>query len=276
MKRSRAVPYIGITDFTSAEQVRRILRIPYDKVMDPKMDHVLGVGVMMSYKTLRGLPTRWANAFPPKETIAGIFIDSPGVYNVLHYADYDNVSTAGEFAEVVECGGPNLNAIQLDMVWPDLHQVRSGFTSCLAWPSSLKIILQVGSQAMEAVGNDPERIAERLVPYVEANCAQYVLLDKSGGQGKGMDAELLLSYHRAIRKRFSRDELKIVVAGGLGPDTLRLLKPFWRDETHLDISIDAQGKLRSSGSALDPIEWDLAALYYERAVRLFGGSFFSE
>ncbi len=58
----------------------------------------------------------------------------------------------------------------------------------------------------------------------------------------------------------------IVVAGGLGPYTVRLVEPLLAEFPN--ISIDAQGQLRESGNALDPIDWDRAETYITRAVAL--------
>ena len=239
--------------------------------MDPKMDHLLGVGVMMSRETLYGLPSKWAAAFPPKESVASIFIDHPGVYNVLHYADYDNASDAKDFRKALSYGGPHVNAMQFDMIWPNPCEIAEALGRDNSGPHPIKVILQVGRKAIALYDNNIGRIIEVLKLYRALNCLDYVLLDKSSGGGKEMDSELLLSYHKAIRRHFSREELQIVVAGGLGPESLdRLLAPFRRDDAYLDISIDAQGKLRSSGNSLDPVDWDMAAAYYERAVQYFG------
>lgn len=259
------VPYIGITDFTSPDQVHRVLRVPTDRVLDTKMDHILGVGVMMSHKTLRGLPTKWAAAFPPKESVADIFIDDWGVFNVLHYADYEDVTTPDDLREVIALGGPNLDAIQLDMIWPRVDLIRAGFGS----HNRPKIILQVGAKAMDAKDCDPGRIVQSLWEYHLANCLDYVLLDRSMGKGMGMNANLLLTLYRAIREVFSQKQLQVVVAGGLGPTTMSLLQPF-REARVWDISIDAQGKLRPSGNALDPVDWTMAEEYYAQACGFFG------
>ena len=85
------------------------------------------------------------------------------------------------------------------------------------------------------------------------------------GKGLGMDAMGLRFFAWAVRERFPL--LGIAAAGGLGPDTLNLVEPLVRE--FLNISIDAQGKLRPSGSALDPIDWKMAAKYIVRAVWMF-------
>lgn len=92
-----------------------------------------------------------------------------------------------------------------------------------------------------------------------------VLLDKSMGRGLVMDSECLISFARAIRQRFP--ELGIAVAGGLGPKTVDLVKPII--DEFPDLSIDAQGKLRPSESALDPVDWNMAETYLINALKLF-------
>ena len=80
-----------------------------------------------------------------------------------------------------------------------------------------------------------------------------------------MDSKCLILFTRAIKQRFP--ELGITVAGGLGPQTVCLAKPII--DEFPDLSIDAQGKLRPSGSALDPIDWNMAETYLTEALKLF-------
>ena len=92
-----------------------------------------------------------------------------------------------------------------------------------------------------------------------------MLLDKSMGRGLGMDAVGLIPFAQAIRGRFP--DLGLVAGGGLGPDSIGLVKPLVKEFP--DLSIDAQGKLRPSGNALDPIDWDMAGAYLVNACQLF-------
>ncbi len=126
----------------------------------------------------------------------------------------------------------------------------------------LEIILQIGKDAIEQSGNDPREIVARLRDY--RGVVHYVLLDKSMGRGQGMDAGGLIPFVQAIKNAFP--DLGIVVAGGLGPESIALVEPLAK--MFPDISIDAQGKLRPSGSALDPIDWDMAATYLTKALDL--------
>ncbi len=252
-------PYIGITDFMDFGQVQEMSQ-GFAAHQPLGSNRMLHVGVMMSYKTLHGILSKWQDVFPLKERIASIFSSSK-VYNCLHYADYDNNPDLGKsLATAVSYGGIGMHALQLDMTWPDRNEIAKGVhTSC----KQIEVILQIGKNALEEVGNDPQRVVERLGEY--EGVVQRVLLDKSMGRGLGMDAANLISFVRAIRKSFPT--LGIGVAGGLGPETIQLVESLVA--VFPDLSIDAQGKLRPSGNALDPIDWDMARTYLIKAHQLF-------
>ena len=254
MKRA---PYVGITDFMTFEQVRRMLAV-FKANLKLGQNRRLHFGVMMSYKTLHELESKWTNAFPPKETIANIF-ESDETMNCLHYADYDATDVFQSLAQAISFGAIGINALQLDMVWPDPGHVASAVH---ASRKQLEVILQVGRNAIEQANNDPKEVVERLRDY--EGVAQHVLLDKSMGRGHGMNAVGLIPFARAIKEAFP--DLGIVVAGGLGPESVRLVEPLVKEFP--DVSIDAQGKLRPSGSALDPIDWGMAKTYLVKALRL--------
>jgi hypothetical protein len=221
----------------------------------------LAVGVMMSRKTLMNEPTKWANVYPKKTQLAEIFLPDSKLFNVLHYADYDRKSTSREFLKAVSYAGKYLHAMQFDMIWPQTQSLMILKESA----PDLAMILQVGADSMKQCDDDPEQVAERLVPYRAISCLDYVLLDKSMGKGVGMDANLLLTYIRAIKNRLP--SVAIVVAGGLGPNTMGLVSPIRAE--YPDVSIDAQGQLRPSKSALDPIDWKMAAEYLVQAGNRF-------
>ena len=256
----RMRPYIGITDFTNFEQVTKMLEV-FQRHKPSGSQRILHVGVMMSYKTLNSIETKWSKAFPPKEMIADIF--RPGdeeVYYCLHYADYDHNTGFADLARGIEYAGPWVNAVQLDMSWPDPEVVASGVHTSRR---QIEVILQVGKNAIEEANNDPVEVVRRLEDY--DGVIHRVLLDKSMGRGLGMDANGLIPFARAIRERFPM--LGLVVAGGLGPETIQLVEPLVA--VFPDVSIDAQGQLRPSGNALDPINWDMAGNYLIKAHQLF-------
>jgi hypothetical protein len=241
-------PYIGITDFRTQEQVKDMLSILRESYL-PFWTPRLGVGVMMSHKTLNGLPTKWTDAFPKNEEIAGIWVDDKDVYNVLHFADYDGNPLVTNLLTAMDLAG-DVDAIQLDMVWPNPHDV-SEFRDKFC---DVEIILQLNQQAIARAGSE-DRIIDMLCAY--QNSIDVVLLDLSGGTGRPLNSTELGTLDHLIYEHMPR--VQLAVAGGLGPDTLELADPFFQDNPQL--SIDAQSKLRASGSALDPINWDRAERY---------------
>ena len=252
-------PYIGITDFTNLQQVLSMSSV-FRAHMPEDSERKLHVGVMMSHKTLHNVPNKWQNVFPPKEEIADIF-HALSVYNCLHYADYgNNADLWRSLASAIRFGGLRMNALQLDMTWPDPAEVEKGIgTHCCR----IEVIVQIGKRAFEEAGDTPQGVVERLSRY--DGVIHRVLLDKSMGRGVGMDANGLMPFILAIREKFPK--LGIGVAGGLGPNTLGLVEPLVREFP--DLSIDAQGKLRPSGSILDPIDWNMAEAYLVKAIELF-------
>lgn len=251
-------PYIGITDFIDFGQVKNMLGIftthqPYG------FERKLHVGVMMSYKTLHDIPSKWQNIFPPKERIADIF-SFDETYNCLHYADYVSGGDSDAICRAISYGGIGIHALQLDMTWPDPGRVASGVHNSR---KQIEVILQIGKNAFEDADNNPQAVVEKLADY--EGVIHRVLLDKSMGMGVGMDADSLIPFVEAIRKRFPN--FGIVVAGGLGPNTLGLVESLARKFP--DLSIDAQGQLRPSGSTSDPIDWNMAEAYLVKAIGLF-------
>lgn len=252
-------PYVGITDFTSFKQVTRMLEV-FRRHKSSRSKHVLHVGVMMSYKTLHGIENKWSKVFPPNEVITDIFRPhDDDVYYCLHYADYDHDTRFTDLARGLGYAGPFVHALQLDMPWPDLGVIASGVHTSRR---QIEVILQIGKRSIDECDNDPVEVIRRLEDY--RGIIHRVLLDKSMGRGLGMNAGELIPFARAIKERFPN--LGPVVAGGLGPDTIDLVEPLVREFP--EVSIDAQGKLRPSGNALDPIDWDMAGKYLAKALEL--------
>lgn len=250
MKSSDLSPYTGITDFTCFEQVQEMLSV-FNTFRPPGSNRKLHVGVMTSYKVMSGLPTKWAAVFPPIQKIGEIF-SSAETYNCLHYADYDgSPDSYSQISEAVAFGGNTIHAVQLDMIWPDPGHLKKA----LLETKPLEVILQIGSNALEATNNDPTSVVKRFTSY--ADIVDRVLLDKSMGKGVPMDADTLLPFVRALKETFPG--LGIGVAGGLGPETIHLVEPIAKEFP--EVSIDAQSRLRPSGSALDPINWTMATGY---------------
>jgi hypothetical protein len=237
------VPYIGVTDFASHEQVlQAVACIP------EHINRRLHVGLMMSYKTLNGIPTQtgWEKIWPDEKGLQEIFQPHPKVFNVLHYADYaePDWTTARHLAQALGRCGPYVQGLQLDMVWPPssmLHEFKSQFPH-------IEVILQIGKKALGKMEGLARFLDDRMEAYLGS--VDYFLIDWGMGTGQPMQVSSVLDYVRVARKVVPHD--MIAVAGGLGPSTAHLLSDVFR--LSKSISTDMQGQMRSSGKATDPIE----------------------
>lgn len=263
----RDFPYISITGFTSPGEVRRMLNVfRHHSKLGREVHFKLGVGVTITRKTLNDLPTKWSAICPTNDLVADIFVSDGKpqkwsgtdywLFNKLHYADFDGIDILANLFKATQFGGKNMNALQLDMIWPDPEILRAYREK---YPN-IKIILQINRIAFDQIANDPEKLVERLLPY--GKTINYVLLDKSMARGLPMKAHELEPFVKIINPRTS---LEVVVAGGLGPDTLHLL-----GETlpHYLVSIDAQAQLCEGNNALNPTDWDRAGEYLRKALSL--------
>ena len=231
--------------------------------MPINFSHQLMVGVMMSRKTLNDIPSKWSKIFPHKDSLSEIFIPDERVVNTIHYADYEvgvtcDLALSETLERVVTYGGPHLNAIQLDMIWPDPVELKKFRKN-----HNIPIVLQVGANAMAFCGESTLNTCARIKEYDDSIDA--VLFDKSMGQGKGMDATLLARYVGVLNAECPTP--LPAVAGGLGPTSLDLVRMLVC--AYPNISIDAQSRLRTTGDATDPINWDMAESYFREAIAMF-------
>lgn len=254
-------PYIGVTGFTDSDQVRLMLDT-FQKNKRLGSQRKFHIGVMMSFNTLHGLPSRFTDSFAKSTAIRDIFPAGSRneIMNCIHYADYrHDPNLRYPLSNAIGFGGPHLNAVQLDMIWPDPNEIAEALAHS---DRKLDIILQVGRHAFDRVGSDIPRLLNELARY--SDVVTHVLLDKSMGKGISLDTDELLPFIRAIRDNLP--DYQIVVAGGLGPQTLHLLQPII--EEFPDVSIDAEGRLRASGNNVDPLDLPITGEYLAKALQL--------
>ena len=238
MAEKKVGPYVGVTGFMSRAEVNEALSVvPRDST------HRLMIGVLMSSKTLAGQTNKWPGRYPQKEAVADIFVDHPQALNLVHYSTDDPHTLLEQLVQVTELAGPHLDGFQLNIPWPNLHQLDD--YRSLDYGSTHTIILQIGKDSVLDVGGTPEGMVSALENYV--GVVDGVLFDPSGGRGEPFDPERAILYLSAIED--AGWNLGLGVAGGLGPHTNHLIKPVAK--RFQDISIDAQGKLRDSGNNLD-------------------------
>ncbi len=250
-------PYIGICDFTSADQVRK-MNLVFQEHKHPLSQRKLMVGVMASHETMNDRQSKWTGVYPPLSKLPGIFIPDRGLMNTIHYADYVGIDVLHNLLRLVMACGPNLHALQLDMIWPEPHIIKDFRHK----HPDIQVVLQVSSHSLAMVQEDPGKLVEKLVEYSDA--IDYVLMDLSMGRSRPMDAE----YFRPFLERISIDLPKLgkAVAGRLGPNTLHLLGGL--PVLDPSLSVDAQGQLRKSGNPKDPIELDRCEDYLIKTLQI--------
>jgi len=256
------VPYTGITDFATAEQVEETLKLFKKLHPDPSVRRCM-IGVMMSYKTLNGLESKWAGIWPQDEALEALFTGDASAYNTLHWADYEDKTTLFDLQGACSQCGNHLHALQFDMILPDLDLLSE-----IKVVEGVDIILQVNKETFRRAGYNDESYMDiedmitstgavgiRRVDFLIDILHQYkdtvdvFLLDLSAGRGKQMNPYLMETFVMALQS----EGMQCAVAGGLGPgDKLDVLQSIVSQCGH--VSWDAQGNLRPSGNAMDPID----------------------
>lgn len=235
--------YYGVCDVVDpekaramAEQLRAERKNPNRKVMVGVMTHPLALHPEINIPGVDLDAVR--KCFPTRETMANGFIDDPDVFNTVHYADLygprKGQNLLPNLELVVEYGGENLHAIQVDVTWPNIAEMQE-FKSK---HPELMIILQLGKFAFAEAENDPKKVVEKLKGYGDS--IDFALLDMSMGKGTPMESQGLLPLLRLIKREMPG--LGLAVAGGLGPESMHLLEPI--AEEFPGISFDAQGLLK--------------------------------
>lgn len=238
------VPYIGVTDFTSHEQV-----LEAAAAIPTGVNRRLHVGVMTSFKVLNNIPTSsgWENIWLSREQMHDVLRKDPTVFNVIHYADYDDQTNLLHLIAAIDRAGPGVEGLQLDMLWP----VPSMLSQFKAIMPHIKLIQQVSSKAIEQSGDWERDIA------AYEGVVDYILLDAGMGRGITFDPTQTINMISTALKYFDQDQ--IAVAGGLGPETYTNMKPIL--ERWPNISCDAQGRLRPSHNAKDPLNMEYVTKY---------------
>jgi hypothetical protein len=224
--------YFGITGATTEEQVKTIL-----KVMPANPNHKLMLGILVSDKTMVGIPgtPRYADL----KDIFKIFSEDPRVLNFIHFNIHDQRNLLLDITTLATIYRERLHGFQLNMRWPDwvvIERFKEKFPD-------KKIVIQMERKDFEQY-YIPKKMAEKLMIYNKT--VEYVILDMSMGEGRKMNPEKILPYARAISKT---SNLNIVFAGGLCAENLDMLIPIKKEFPNM--SIDAEGQLMNAFGALD-------------------------
>ncbi len=257
--------YIGITGFMSRSELTAVLDALPDNfgMIDGEQIRRLMVGMLVSGKTIQGIPNKWPNRYPAPEALSSIFVRDPRVLNLVHYNT--KAETPGiiidELSRIKDACGKYFQGFQLNMVWPKASLIHDWLFNHSSHSNAV-IVLQCGSRAMANLKHSPEELAEKLKEY--EGVIDYVLLDPSGGIGIPFDAAFALRCLEAIDQA-NITGINIGVAGGLSPETIPdLLPPILQQFP--TVSIDAEGRLRT---AEDHLNVEVASEYIRVAENLF-------
>ena len=233
-------PYVGVTGFTSTEEVKRGLDKFHDSGFKMTWDrkysrssHWPMMGFLVSYKTLNKRPTE-NQRYPSIDKIPALLEAAENkVLTTIHYNSREK-DLADQISQVFKDIYPNLcSAVQLNVVWPDIGQINL----IKKRHPKMKIIFQ----ANKGVLNSPHKKRHhRIKPYLDV--VDYVLIDPSGGRGQKIGLEDQLDFFTWLR-----NTKKIVpgIAGGLKSSNVYEVIQEMKNQTGtLNFCIDAEGGLR--------------------------------
>lgn len=228
-------PYVGVTGFMTRKEVEEALA-KFDARQGLRAKRLLMVGILVSNKTLIGQTNRWPHRYPHYQSFSELMLPHRRALNVIHFATDDKDRVGDHMTALRNMAGPDLDGFQLNMAWPEPRRIVPGFS---------RIVLQIGARAMEMEGNDPVRIADRLVAY--SGIVTDILIDASGGRGIPLDIQKTTRYLEAITKM--HPSLGIGIAGGLPGASLDRIKDIVR--AFPLVSFDAETGLRDANDHLD-------------------------
>lgn len=263
--------YIGVTGFMSRQEVELVLQtLPSNfGVVNDEQVRKLMVGMLISGKTIKGIPNKWPKRYPSPEVIPTIFVEDPRVLNLVHYntSEKDPERIVEEMCQIEEMSGPHFHGFQLNMVWPSVFMIiQKWLTKNVPSGYSRKqktIVLQCGGRAMAQFNHSPGQLVEKLTEY--EGVVDYVLIDPSGGLGTPFDTGFAINFLKELFETTCLPTMNFGIAGGLSPKTLPdLLVPIL--ERFPEISIDAEGRLRTIE---DNLSIEIANEYLELSENLF-------
>jgi hypothetical protein len=234
--------YVGVTGFTDPTQLKAIAEI--SAAFTPFGRQVM-TGVLTSSKTLRGVTNKYPNRYPQIERVGVVL--SGGAhehYGMIHHHSDDPGMLHSEIDEIFELySGDAAYAVQINNCWPDSEELESFRRNY----DYIKIVLQVGSEAIECCNRHPAEIANRVRGY--GQMIDGVLFDPSGGKGKSFDPHFAADVIMTLGDFTPYLSIR-GVAGGLDAENVASqIGPLLELDPYL--SWDAEGRLRDADDHLD-------------------------
>ena len=238
---------IGVTGFMTPQEARRAIeffrrQMGVIDIMDNVeylIDRIM-IGVLARSKTLNGETNKYPRQFPPVDQIKEIFQDDPLALNLIHYSTDTPENLFYELGRLHDLGGEHCHGFQLNVIWPEIEPLTDYKER---YPKTF-FVLQIGSTAIQIGENEPRRVADMVKDY--KGVIDAILIDLSGGLGKLFNPEIVRGYLQAIRDLDLG--IKLGVAGGIGPEQDSHRGLLALQDEFSNLSFDAQGNLRDSGS----------------------------
>jgi hypothetical protein len=239
--------YVGVTGITTREEVAGAARAFKDHCFNLEYsEHVPMMGFLVSYKTLEYGHNPGRQRYPALADLPELLEAAKGkAFNTIHYNTRNAEGFSAEISKVMECDKiyerELVGGVQFNIAWPkpsELAKIRHRYPE-------LKQIIQLSERA--TAGMTASEIARTVAgKYAEPD---YILIDPSGGKGVNFDVRYVAEVFRELS---AETKARVGIAGGLSGDNaaerLSLLYDALRTES---FSVDAEGRLRTEGDALD-------------------------
>jgi hypothetical protein len=189
----KSMPMIGISNFASAEQVRKAVAL-FERLNFTALGYVLKVGVRFNEEAAMGFASRGIVA---RETLSQIFFDKT-VVNCLHFSFMANNSNlAKHLSTALECAGMNIDSVQIDADWPDPGAVLDGVCRSR---KNITTVLRIRNSALEAAGKNPANVVARLADYTEV--IQGIQFHATHNPHNNEEVMGMIPYLAAVREEF--------------------------------------------------------------------------
>lgn len=239
----RPAPYIGISGIMSRDEIGAILKEHVDE-----RRRLFAFGVLISAKTIHGIPNRYPHRYPRPDQLRGIF-ERWNVCDLLtlHYSADDDRRLSEDIGHAIFdiCRVPD--GLQLN--------IKNPYGERLPDPNKVAAIASVYPRMRIILQIVPTMFSSRaeLWRYVReyAFSATDVLIDGSRGNGVDYFADPLnVASVRAdlLELRSSFPHLGLGIAGGLCAETLSHVAGLLREIP--DLSLDMEGKIRDANDRL--------------------------
>jgi hypothetical protein len=289
--------YIGVTGFMEPAEIEAL-----QAMFSPGDSHKLMVGLLVSYKTWHGIPSRYPHLFPDPSLLQELAsaVDVTRAFALVHYnakgPRCDNYASVQEYRQDEQQLYWDCRDIlrMVDSWTRDEQSAFCGFQINFPLPSKMTLVsienhfrrigtdgnlsvLQVWPQSIQS---SPRRVRsnQAIAKYIDTEYGvatnsrlgtrRYpfgtILYDVSGGFAQDLDPSGVVdSLEPFISLCQKRQHLRLAVAGGLCAETVGHFRPLV--QAYPQISIDAQGKLRAPDGTMNI---DAAKRYIEAAQQL--------